>query len=183
MLNNYNKLISKEKNFNRRKLKYTLNYVSLLPPVSTRSTRLYDHIQTNKVYTNKLLVKQSYLLATWLYYLSQNSSLSSNTLLASTYKRPGFFVQPIRIYKTTMTKAPMAHKTFSQEQFLVKFYKLSLSFNLPSTEKKSSISINNSIYLLLSFRNSNLSFSSNMFFLRRTNFSLNVSDSSFFNLI
>ncbi len=41
---------------------------------------------------------------------------------------PSFFIYPFRNYKTTITKAPMAHKTYSQEQFMMRFYKFSISF-------------------------------------------------------
>ena len=43
-------------------------------------------------------------------------------------KQPSFFIHPQRRTRQTFIKAPMAHKTFSQEQFQSKFYTLSISF-------------------------------------------------------
>ena len=46
------------------------------------------------------------------------------------YHLPSFFIYPTRNYMTTILKAPMAHKTFSQEQFGVRYYSLSIAFSI-----------------------------------------------------
>ena len=45
-------------------------------------------------------------------------------------KVPALFIYPRKNYKTTIQKAPMAHKTFSQEQYMIRFYRLSITFHL-----------------------------------------------------
>ena len=60
----------------------------------------------------KVMVKQSYLFIAWL------------SLYAAKSKSSGFFVLPLKTSLTTKIKSPMAHKTFSQEQFNLKFYQL-----------------------------------------------------------
>ena len=91
-------------------------------------------------------------------------------------KVPKFFVYPKQNYLTTIQKAPMAHKTFSQEQFAISYYTLSISFviKLPNTKlnkhKNSNAKnliypvrgINNSVYLALYLLKSMPYFSTNM---------------------
>ena len=64
----------------------------------------------------KIMVKQSYLLLTWLLY-SKNA-------------KSKFFIMPKKRKKFTLTKSPMAHKTFSQEQFKWEKYNVVISYNL-----------------------------------------------------
>ena len=47
---------------------------------------------------------------------------------AGKVKKPSFAFKPTKIHKTTLIKAPMAHKTFSQEQFQFKFFNIVISF-------------------------------------------------------
>ena len=66
----------------------------------------------------------------WITYLispSTSSILEKNNALKKT---PSFFIHPFRNYKTTIIKAPMAHKTYSQEQFMIRYYRLSVSFRV-----------------------------------------------------
>ena len=60
--------------------------------------------QKNIKYKKKrnIIVKQSYLLLTWLLY---NNKSNKN-----------YFIAPNKTKKYTIIKSPMAHKTFSQEQ-------------------------------------------------------------------
>jgi hypothetical protein len=46
---------------------------------------------------------------------------------------PKFFMNSCRRYKTTILRAPMAHKTYSQEQFSVQYFKFSVSFRFDIT--------------------------------------------------
>ena len=119
--------------------KHTIKFSSLYLPGSIKDIRLYfrANISPNSYldmdYKKKILVKQSYILLVWMYYLTNNtiSSYKSDTdqyTLASESSIPSFFVYPTRNYKTTIQKAPMAHKTFSQEQYMIRFYYLSITF-------------------------------------------------------
>jgi len=56
----------------------------------------------------KILVKQSYVLLVWFFYLT--------SVCRGQAYIPGFFVYSNRVTGFTILKAPMAHKTFSQEQ-------------------------------------------------------------------
>ena len=180
--------------FNTKKIKYSLSYTSLISPFSIKQTRLLNCRSFKN--RNKLFVKQSYLLVTWIAYLTSsldlklgndnkstsgdNEKQSPENLSNIRSVRPGFFVQPVRVFKTTLTKAPMAHKTFSQEQYLVKFYKLSISFNFPNQTHLNTLDLNKSLYTLIKFKTFLFGTNSNLFFLKRTQLSLRVSDTNFF---
>ena len=79
-----------------------------------------NFIKITKKY-KKLFVKQSYLLMTWVWYIQQKHTSSI---------KPSFVFKPTKLNKLTLIKSPMAHKTFSQEQFQFKFYSLLISFSL-----------------------------------------------------
>lgn len=167
--------------FLQKNIKYCFNFASLISPFSIKPSRLVN--PTNDLVGRKLYVKQSYMLITWFSYLT-NSPLFNNKSEDSDDKdidlvRPGFFVQPVRVFKTTMTKAPMAHKTFSQEQYLIKFYKLSASFNFPVKFTKDKINLNQSILILLSFRLNSFSTGSNLFVMKKSKLTLLVDDKNF----
>lgn len=49
------------------------------------------------------------MLLTWAYYLTASKN--------KTFKKPSISIKPIKQSKFTSLKAPMAHKTFSQEQY------------------------------------------------------------------
>ena len=63
----------------------------------------------------KILVKQSYLLITWIIY---NNKCKGR-----------YFILPKKRKKYTITKSPMAHKTFSQEQLKWEYNNIVLSYS------------------------------------------------------
>lgn len=143
---------------------------------------------------NKILIKQSYVILAWIDYISKNQDILSTSRgpnkdkKGTTSRTPGFrkpryrkkkvsipslFIHPIKNYKTTIIKSPMAHKTFSQEQFMVRYYTLSLSFITIQGVSDYQIlgsnvgSFNNNIYYVLSLVNTIPEVSTNMLFLSR----------------
>jgi len=91
-------------------------------------------------------------------------------------KIPSFFTYPTRQSKLTFLKAPMAHKTFSQEQFITKSYTMSISFNNNFKKSNSLKSINNSIFMILYLKKNFLIFESNLLFLKRLKITMSVLD-------
>jgi len=83
----------------------------------------------------------------------------------------------------------MAHKTFSQEQFFFKNYRLSISFTsfIPYyttyTTSVGIMSIFNSLYLINFFFIHAPCISTNMFFLQRYSLNFHGADSKYFNVI
>lgn len=103
---------------------------------------------------------------------------------------PSIFAYPSRTITFTHTKAPMAHKTFSQEQFKFKFYFLGVSFrvnifsNLHSNDDITSLidSVNKSLYVLLKLRSESHPSATNLFFIKKFDFEIPFEDYSFLNI-
>jgi len=116
----------------------------------------------------KIFLKQSYVLFTWLLY--------SNNLKGS------FFVKPVKQHRLTLLKTPMAHKTFSQEQFKWLKYNTLVSYksliNTPLTK------LNMGLKFVLNFRLflRKTTLSTNLFFLKKTTFIFFFFESGFFKL-
>ena len=114
----------------------------------------------------------------------------ANRSLEADKSLPGFFIYPTTNYKTTITKAPMAHKTFSQEQYMIRYYFLSISFYTPlvdlattshSTRKSSPLkTVNNSLYFLLFILRTLPCISTNLLLLKRYTIKFSASDTTYF---
>jgi hypothetical protein len=131
-----NTRFSNKKTFLKRRIHYSLKFASIISPGDLFNFQMSNSLSPTprkSSGTNKLYVKQSYMLLTWILYLKNlgNRQLSSSRDLNS----PSFFVFPKAQKKLTITKSPMAHKTFSQEQYLFKFYILSVSYSTRVDEK------------------------------------------------
>ena len=87
----------------------------------------YKLLETTKVSTesnrsSRLLSKRSYLVFAWLKYLTiLNSEVGK-------FWRVRIVMLPATKSFYTITKAPMAHKTRSKEQFVFKFYHFAITF-------------------------------------------------------
>jgi ribosomal protein S10 len=92
---------------------------------------------------------------------------------------PAFFIHPPKKTRLTYLKAPMAHKTFSQEQFVSKSYNLTISFNNVFREQSTINSVNNSLYVALYLRNNYLPTETNLLFLKKLRMSLTCKDARF----
>ena len=180
-------------------LKHTLRFGSLFSPSALkdislffRNTKKYNSILLGKP-NKRILVKQSYIFLIWVKFLvSKNASDPSIKGLI-----PSFFIYPFRNYKTTITKAPMAHKTYSQEQFMVRFYNFSISFSIPLNvhhlKKRKNTKgvdmtvvaindINKSIFISHFLRRNIPFIGTNMLFLHRYNVTFYSADDNFFTL-
>jgi len=93
---------------------YELMFVSIVPPFISPNTKFT--LTPIPEYSKKVLVKKSYLILTWFYYMSITKTQSVKASPAS------IAILPSRNKRYTLTKAPMAHKTNSKEQFQFKFY-------------------------------------------------------------
>lgn len=82
----------------------------------------------------------------------------------------------------TLLKAPMAHKTFSQEQYVFKFYQLNVSYKNEFNYYGVINSINKSVFLSLNLRLAAIPFETNLLFLKKFRFSFVASDKIYMNL-
>lgn len=175
-------------------IKHTLKFASLYTPSTFkdmslffRGTSKYNSFLKNKP-NKKILVKQSYVMLIWLSYIAQSHKVSDqgrNDLLGKA-SCPSFFIYPFRNYKTTITKAPMAHKTYSQEQFMVRFYKFSISFHtnlsIPGRVNSSIPGVNNSLFFSSFLRQNMPIIGTNMLILHKYTTFFYSLDKDFFSL-
>jgi len=176
-------------NYNGYNIFYTLKFYTLYLPSSVKDIRLYSRYGTQDK-RDKILIKQSYLILIWLKYITlTNSSMDrvgslGNATTHLSKKVPSFIVYPCRLYKFTTIKSPMAHKTFSQEQFLCKNYKLSISFNsvIGHNNSITLVNTNSSLYFITFFFQRMPSISTNMFLIQRSTLRFFSRDTVFFSL-
>ena len=152
---------------NKVPLNYSIKFSTILPPKNVCDTRLLAYDSDLRPLTNsagnRFLIKQSYIILTWAAYASNDGGGEILT-------RPLFAHLPSKRKCFTITKAPMAHKTFSQEQYQYRFYSLIISFKSNLASKTGTVpSINESLYLALTLRRSSVRFNlgTNLFFITR----------------
>jgi hypothetical protein len=122
-----------------------------------------------------ILVKQSYLIMTWLYYLTFTVKQKDENRVIE------FAFLPIRRKMYTLTKAPMAHKTNSKEQIVFKFYKFKVSIKSNFLTEYSLKSIDQGLLSLLNAKSLFPVFDTNLLFLKNYNIQTLLTDKTFFN--
>jgi hypothetical protein len=118
--------------------------------------------------------RKVYLLLTWIYYLTFNLKRQDKS------KRISFALLPAKRAQYTLTKAPMAHKTFSKEQFKFQRYLCRVTIRvhlLPTARPNSFIQILNSSNMLL---NSHTFAGTNILALYKVKSWFRAADRSFF---
>lgn len=154
-------------------VKYSFRFVSLIAPSTSESTTRLSDSLTSPL-PRRLLVKRSYLILSWLAYL---------TAAAPTLKskaQPRVAILPPRQSMYTLTKAPMAHKTNSKEQFLFKFYNFKFSFTLRNSPHLTPSSILQGAHSLIITKKLFPVFETNLLFLKSYEITYPVYDSNFF---
>ena len=136
------------------KASYSLIFNSLITIDTIKFLTLVGTNYRKGFKQNKLFIKQSYMLLTWVIY---NSSKNTKA-----------FIMPKKIKKMTITKSPMAHKTFSQEQLKWEYYKLIIPYVIMGVEEIRGI--NQAIHFILQTRGgafSRNSIGTNLLFLKK----------------
>jgi hypothetical protein len=110
-------------------------------------------------------------MSAWFYYYH------NNTLRTKQLK--GFATLPCRKSKHTAAKAPMAHKTFSQEQFIVKYYFLTFRTTTKPIDSINFTSVNNALLISNIFYNASFFSGTNLFLLYRARSWFSTSDTRF----
>ena len=90
----------------------------------------------NNLNNTRVSLKKSVLLAAWLHHLSSNCKSKSRASVTSLPKKRKLY---------TLTKAPMAHKTNSKEQYMFKFFFFRCSFQLPFNKTNSAKTVYQSV--------------------------------------
>lgn len=157
---------------NKNKINFNFYFISLVPPFIVNNLRLLFNLSTSE---KKILIKQSYILLTWFYYLSflEKKKTTKNKLQ--------FFVLPLKKKIFTNTKAPMAHKNWSKEQYKFQFYIFRISFFTNFNEDSNICSVNQSLLFVLLTKQNFPQFETNLLFLKNVKFLFYFSDLPFFN--
>ena len=79
-----------------------------------------------------------------------------------------------------MTKAPMAHKTFSQEQFGIQYRRLLVRLPMGNSEP---LSLLGTLLSINTLHSNHLTIGTNLLFTSKVVFSLPTKDNSFFTLV
>lgn len=177
----FNKLKKNKNNKfpDKKIIQYSLTFTSLFSPFILNKFTFNDLYKlNNNDRDKKILIKQSYMLLTWLYYLSFiNIKKNKNNKIT-------IFVAPVKLKKFTTTKAPMAHKTRSKEQYKFLYYNFKISFKTYLEIEKKYYS-NNSIYTNFVFlfltKKEFFNFETNLLFLKFFTVFINFNDFKYFN--
>jgi hypothetical protein len=160
----------------KNSIKYSLSFVSLITPQNINNihflwnkTSLEHSSQTKKIY-----LKQSYVILTWFYYLTFFSSLKKIKLKIVSL--------PLKKTSFTLNKSPMAHKTFSKEQFKFQYYNFKFIFSNCIPFENEIQDINHANLFLILTKSNFPKLETNIFFLKNFKISFFFSMSSFLQL-
>jgi hypothetical protein len=165
--------------YKKKNLFYKMKFNSLVPISSNLkfdSIYLFKSI-INKKDSTRLFSKRSYILISWVvFFIKFNCSVQKKKTKPTSIT---FYILPKTTSKFTITKAPMAHKTFSQEQYLFSKSSLVIRFKVGVVKN---LKFNQILYLLLVFQYSHFYFETNIFFIVSIKLRLPFSDSNTFRL-
>lgn len=146
------------------------SFVSLTSPFIINNLKLNYLKKSEK----KVFVKQSYILLSWFYYISTFEHKDSK-------KRLKVCTLPSIKKIFTLTKAPMAHRNWSKEQYQFSHFKFKISFNSSLTTQTTIKSVNEAIFFSLIAKKNLFSFETNVFFLKSFTVFFFFTDKRFFN--
>lgn len=175
---NYFYKISKNKIQFTKKIKYKFLMISLISPFIISNINLTLNIKI--LHDKKLFLKQSYMLLAWFYYLSF-INFNKKTANINFKNKLKIMVLPTFTKKFTATKAPMAHKTWSKEQYKFQFFKFQIWFNSTLKEKNYLTTLNSGLLFIFLSKKSPLRIESNILFLKNYKFFFYLKDLNYFN--
>lgn len=156
-----------------KKVHHGFYFTSIISPYIINNTRLLN-LNYDKYSDKKVLIKQSYILLTWFYYLTVLNPTTAK-------KKLKIAVLPKKTKKFTLTKAPIAHKNWSKEQYDFSYFKFKVSFRSLFKSDSCIQSLNQIALFILLTKNSINLFETNLFFLKYFQSILFFKDTSFFN--
>lgn len=157
---------------NTKTIVFNLSFVSLIAPFFSNNLKFLNTLPTDE---KKIFLKQSYIMLTWFYYLNfiENKKNTTNNIK--------IFTLPINNKKFTLTKAPIAHKNWSKEQYKFEYYSFVITLAYQFKSENSINSFNNSILFILITKKSFPQFETNLFFLKSIRFYFKYKDEDYFN--
>jgi len=160
-----------------RLITYTFSFASLFPPLHTLLLKYHYHTLSNEGLSEhrglakgpKIRYRHSYLLMTWLKYLKFASPMKKGPKLR-------FSCLPVKWKSYTFQKAPMAHKTNSQEHFKFKFFFFKITFRAKLNTLSAAPSLVDGVGLVFFFKKSFPVFETSKLILRHYKVRFHISD-------
>lgn len=165
---NYKNLFFLNKNYS--KVFFSFFFVSLISPNFIFNFTNFFSLNPN---LKKIQLKNSYILFTWFYYLYFVTKKKN--------KKIKIFVLPLKKKILTNTKAPIAHKTWSKEQFNYQFYLFRLSFKSSLSNHYSVSSVNSGLLFVILSKKYFPFFETNILFLKSYFFFFFFIEKNYFN--
>jgi len=164
-------------------LRFEFRFVSLIAPSlpALHNHREGDIGNVPGGSSKRILLKKSYLILSWFYYLSLTSASKHPLFTKKTPKVFKLAVLPSKQNVYTLQKAPMAHKSSSQEQFLFKLYNFKFSVTLSLTSALLPSSSSQAAYVLKLTKQIFPFFETNLLFLKYYKITYPFKDNSLFN--
>lgn len=154
-------------------------FAALIPPFGQPNMKinLAKHRDTK---ARKVLIKKSYLMLTWFYYMQVTQVKKTSNLK---HFKVSIAILPTTRKLYTLTKAPMAHKTNSKEQFQFKFYFYKISVKTYFSERSATRLADRQSNALFGIRVKKIFpfFETNVMFLKYAKIRFPASDLDFFN--
>lgn len=151
---------------------FSFSFASLVSPFVAIDMRFFE--ETDPMYKTRKLLKQSYIILSWFYYFTYIEPQRRKNPLR-------FFVFPVRHQIYTLTKAPMAHKTWSKEQYKFQFYFMRVSLLDNHFYEDVSLNFNQTLIFLLSYKNRMPLLTTNLMLLKIFQIRFTVNDENYFN--
>lgn len=156
---------------------YIFSFATLIPPFFLKNRKPNFYLSEDGLKAPSFItIKNSYLIVTWLHYL--NSVKKPKTVDKKIRASIAFL--PIRRTTYTITKAPMAHKAFSKEQIVFKYYYLVASFKAFLVDPLNLNSVNAGLASLLILKKFFPVFSTNLLFLKHYRLRCYLTDKNYF---
>ena len=161
-----------------RPVRYEFRFCSLIAPSSLSVSPITNSSNYKVGRARRVLFKKSFLVSSWIYYLARKDHYQSISIdKVSSIK---LAILPARQQMYTLTKAPMAHKTNSKEQFLFKYYNFKFSANLKIEDYLASSSLKQGALVGKRVAEEFPSFSTNILFIKYARIYYPVRDNLFF---
>ncbi len=156
-------------------VRYSLRFASLIPPhVGLNVSDEWSSAPRSFFSSWRVTFKKSYCLLYWLKYLSIATRYENST------RKAALAVLPRTRSVYTLTKAPMAHKTNSKEQYMFHFYHFTFSINLVTSKRRQPTSVDQGAYAALLTRRLFPVFETNLLFLKYYSVTYAVRDIMYF---
>lgn len=163
---------------------FSFGFVSLVPfavYVPAIQTAIRKNSQTSSL--DKIALKQTFLLLTWFFLFSQSSSSSSSSSPLTPSVLSSRKIRLIRLPRQrnifTTVRAPIAHKTFSKEQFKFELFRVTVKVVI---ERDPFRNVNALFTIIYQLESSSLANETNLLYLRYNLFKWILTDARFFRL-